>query len=93
MYYGDKMAVGTSRITQKGQITIPSEIRKHLGLKTGTNIVFIELEDGILIKSEDKLREMFRPYDDIRKETGLTRDKLAGDVKKVRRERFKRRKS
>ena len=83
------MSVGTSRITQKGQITIPAEIRKHLDLRTGTNIVFIEMEDGVLIKSEDKLREMFEPFDKIRKKTGVTRDELASEVKKVRKERFK----
>jgi len=35
----------TAKLTSKGQITIPKEIRRALGLKQGDNIVFIK-EDG-----------------------------------------------
>ncbi len=34
-----------SRITRKGQVTIPKKIRESLGLKPGSEIDF-ELEDG-----------------------------------------------
>jgi antitoxin PrlF len=37
-----------SRITSKGQITIPVDIRKKLNLKTGDKVVFIE-EGGKII--------------------------------------------
>ena len=37
-----------SRITSKGQITIPVEIRKKLNLKTGDKVVFIEDGDKII---------------------------------------------
>lgn len=30
----------TSNVTQKGQVTIPAEIRKALGLKTGSKVLF-----------------------------------------------------
>ena len=30
-----------STITSKGQVTIPAEVRKRLGLKTGDRIVFV----------------------------------------------------
>ena len=39
-----------STITSKGQITIPSRLRKKLNLESGKKIVFIETDDGILIK-------------------------------------------
>jgi AbrB family looped-hinge helix DNA binding protein len=32
--------VSTSNVTQKGQVTIPAEIRKALGLKTGSKVRF-----------------------------------------------------
>jgi antitoxin PrlF len=35
-----------SKITSKGQVTIPVEIRKQLGLDTGTKIAFVVDEDG-----------------------------------------------
>ncbi|MGA2217438.1 MAG: AbrB/MazE/SpoVT family DNA-binding domain-containing protein [Terracidiphilus sp.] len=36
----------TAAITSKGQITIPVEVRKKLGLKTGDRVGFIENENG-----------------------------------------------
>lgn len=36
----------TATITSKGQITIPIEVRKSLGLKAGDKIDFYEIEDG-----------------------------------------------
>jgi AbrB family looped-hinge helix DNA binding protein len=38
--------VPTATITSKGQITIPIEVRKKLGLKAGDQINFFEDEDG-----------------------------------------------
>lgn len=35
-----------STITSKGQVTIPVEIRKKLGLGTGTKIAFVVDDDG-----------------------------------------------
>ena len=37
-----------SRITSKGQITIPIEIRKKLNLKTGDKVIFIEDGDRVI---------------------------------------------
>jgi AbrB family looped-hinge helix DNA binding protein len=36
----------TATLTSKGQITIPIEVRKALGLKPGVQIDFYEVEDG-----------------------------------------------
>ncbi len=36
----------TAKITSKGQITIPVQVRKALGLKPGTEILFFEGEKG-----------------------------------------------
>jgi AbrB family looped-hinge helix DNA binding protein len=33
-------------VTFNGRITLPSDIRKQLGLKTGDNIDFVEIEKG-----------------------------------------------
>jgi len=35
----------TATVTSKGQITIPIEVRKKLGLKPGARIDFYEIED------------------------------------------------
>ncbi len=38
-----------SKITAKGQTTIPLEVREKLGLHTGDRIAFIEMEQGYMI--------------------------------------------
>ncbi len=38
--------MATASVTSKGQITIPIEVRKKLGLKPGDRVNFIEGENG-----------------------------------------------
>ena len=38
------------RITSKGQITIPREIRQRLGVGPGDEVVFVEDRDGIHLR-------------------------------------------
>ena len=44
-----------SRVTSKGQITIPMEIRKKLNLKTGDKVVFIEDGDKIIFANSSMI--------------------------------------
>jgi antitoxin PrlF len=42
-----------SRMTSKGQVTIPKRIRDHLGLKPGAEVEFENVGDGrVLLKAE-----------------------------------------
>jgi AbrB family looped-hinge helix DNA binding protein len=38
------------RVQEKGQVTIPLEMRRRLGLKKGDLVTFVETEKGILIQ-------------------------------------------
>ena len=38
--------MATATMTSKGQVTIPAEVRKRMGLDTGDRIEFVELEAG-----------------------------------------------
>jgi AbrB family looped-hinge helix DNA binding protein len=38
-----------SRITRSGQVTIPADIRKALGLTAGDRVVFTQAEDGTIV--------------------------------------------
>lgn len=36
-------------LTSKGQVTIPADIRKAMGLEAGERVVFTQLEDGTTV--------------------------------------------
>ena len=40
----------TSSLTQKGQVTIPQEIRKHLKLKPTDKVFFIKHKENVILK-------------------------------------------
>ncbi len=44
----------TSMMTSKGQVLVPSRLRKKYGIKPGLKVVFIEQKDGVLIRSMDQ---------------------------------------
>jgi antitoxin PrlF len=39
----------TATLTTKGQVTIPKEVREHLGIDTGDRLNFIVQEDGTVM--------------------------------------------
>lgn len=53
-------------VTSKGQITIPADIRKALGLTTGERVIFTQLDDGTTVmraktRSILELQGMLKP--------------------------------
>jgi antitoxin PrlF len=53
-------------ITSKGQVTIPADIRKSLGLTAGERVVFTQLDDGTTVMRTKKrsildLKGMLKP--------------------------------
>ena len=46
----------TVRIDERGRITIPSEIRRRLGIRPGTELVVEVAGDGIVLKPIKRLR-------------------------------------
>ena len=43
------IATKLSGVQEKGQVTIPTDIRKKLGLKKGDYVAFVETENGVLL--------------------------------------------
>lgn len=41
-----------SKVTRKGQVTIPKEIREELGIQPGDEVTFTETEAGVVIRKE-----------------------------------------
>ena len=44
----------STRITSKGQATIPQELREKYGLEPGDEVIWEEGEDGIIVKKRTK---------------------------------------
>ncbi len=42
--------IPTMRVTEKGQVTIPKEIRDALGIGAGTEVVFERHDDAIVVR-------------------------------------------
>lgn len=45
-----------AKLTTKGQITIPAEIRKRLNVQAGDKVVFLEENGRIFIENVEKLK-------------------------------------
>ena len=43
------------RVQEKGQVTLPTEMRKRLGLKKGDMVAVIETEEGVLVTPQQVL--------------------------------------
>ena len=54
------MALELTRLSQKGQVVIPAQVRRKMGLKEGTKFLVVGLEDIIVLRklqlSEEKLK-------------------------------------
>jgi AbrB family looped-hinge helix DNA binding protein len=46
----DKVVIELSRLTVKGQCTIPRRIRDYLGVEPGDQVAFVLTEHGVLVK-------------------------------------------
>jgi AbrB family looped-hinge helix DNA binding protein len=50
----------TITVSQKGQIAIPSDIRKEVGIKKGDELLLIQKDEKILIEKPMKVIKRFR---------------------------------
>ncbi|SDF03259.1 AbrB/MazE/SpoVT family DNA-binding domain-containing protein [Halorientalis regularis] len=41
-----------TRVTEKGQVTIPKSIREELGIRPGDEITFVETEEGYVVRKD-----------------------------------------
>lgn len=77
-----------ARISSKGQITIPIEVRKKLNLKEGDKILFIEEDGKFLITNASYVafKEMQQVMEGVAETKGITSeedvDKLIKQVRK-----------
>lgn len=44
----------TTRVTEKGQATIPKELREKYGLEPGDDVIWIDTDEGIVVKKRTR---------------------------------------
>ena len=82
--------VELGRISSRGQIAIPSQIREEMGLEEGTKVLFLLADDILLIKklSTKTFAEITRPLREAVKKSGLKEEDIAGIVHRARAKRW-----
>ncbi|TLZ73080.1 MAG: AbrB/MazE/SpoVT family DNA-binding domain-containing protein [Methanobacteriota archaeon] len=71
-------------VTSKGQVTLPVSIRKRLGLRKGSRIVFLEGGDEVRVLREEDLERMFDVFEKRGRSLRLTRKRLGDLVKEAK---------
>jgi antitoxin PrlF len=73
------------RIQEKAQVTIPTEIRKKLGLKRGDLVAVVETPEGVFITPQQVLAtKALDSIGEILKEQGLSLTELIAQGRDIR---------
>ncbi len=81
--------VATTKMSSKGQVVIPEEIRNRLGFKVGTKFVVVGREDTLILKAiaEPSMDEFDKLITEARKQAkraGIKRADIASAIVAVR---------
>jgi AbrB family looped-hinge helix DNA binding protein len=82
-------ALATTKMSSKGQVVIPEEIRKRLGLKAGSQFVVVGEKDVVILKaiSPPSMEEFDRLILEVRRQArqaGMRRSDITGAIARVR---------
>ncbi len=74
------------KISSRGQIAIPSEIRQELGLKDGTKVLFVLEKDILFIKKVSKktFSAITKPFKEAAKKAGIKESDVPKIMHKIR---------
>ena len=73
------------RVQEKGQVTIPTEIRKKLGLKRGDLVAVMETPEGVFITPQQVVAKLaLDRIGDTLKEQGLSLAELIASGRQIR---------
>lgn len=83
-------SLATTRLSSKGQVVIPEEIRKALGLETGARFVVLSEGDFVLLKRIDapprsEVRALTAKVQRRARKAGMKRADIQRAVREVRR--------
>ena len=81
--------LATTKMSPKGQVVIPEEIRKKLGLKAGSQFVVMGEKDTVILKaisplSMEEFDELLAEARRSAKKAGMKQSDIAKAISKVR---------
>jgi len=66
----NECVIKTVKVSQKGQIAIPSEIQRMIGIKKGDNLILYTMNNKILLKKiNEMISEMSDDFKDMERHT------------------------
>jgi AbrB family looped-hinge helix DNA binding protein len=81
------MSNKTSTMQDNGQVTLPIEFRRKLGLKKGDVVVFKETEDGLMISTRETLAmNLLDEIGEALQEKGISLEDLIESGRSIRQE-------
>lgn len=81
--------LATTKMTSKGQVVIPEDIRKRLGLRTGAQFVVVGQKDVVILKtiSQPSMIEFDQLVSEARKQArkvGMKKSDIVSAIQEVR---------
>ena len=81
--------IATTKLTSKGQVVIPEDVRDRLGLKAGDQFLVMGHDDTVIFKTitpptMDDFDDLIKQSRQQAKKAGLKRSDIAKAIKRVR---------
>lgn len=79
------MTTQVTRMQERGQVTVPIEFRKDMGLEKGDLIAFEKVEQGLLLRPQEVVAmETLDLIGDALEKRGITLEELINDGREIR---------
>ncbi|NHV97413.1 MAG: AbrB/MazE/SpoVT family DNA-binding domain-containing protein [Thaumarchaeota archaeon] len=65
------LSIDTTRVSEKGQIVIPKEVRDKLGLKAGSKLIIIATSDLMIMQRAELVGERMRAWEIVNRARSL----------------------
>ena len=86
--------VSTTKMTSKGQVVIPEEIREHLHLESGVKFIVMAMADSIIFKKinpipDKDIKSLLKASKNLAKKYALKESEVSRTICEVRRSKNK----
>ena len=80
------MEVATTKVSSKGQVVIPADVKRAVGIKEGEKLLVIALGDTILLKkiTGKTFEQTVKPVWDRVRQVGLTEEDVDAIIREAK---------